>query len=895
MRQRMKSFPLSACALTTALLVSACGGGSSSPPASATSSSGFAVDGYLSAATVICDANSNGSADTGEATVSTDSSGFFKFTPACSAPLVVTGGTNVDTRLPFTGKLKAPAGSTVVSPLTTLLSEGMTSEQIAKSLGLAAGIDFSNTDPSLAKDGAPVNADLLKKTLAVQQLAQKTTEVLDKLANPISVAANPARPAIFSEVMAGMAAEMRRGVVLVSGTTADESVVAALVKAASQRVGVSTILSTEVKAGAKAVNADGLGKVMAGGLKAQIESILKSANSSAGITAATKTAQSDTQIATFVQTNRAMLVSPPDAGTTTLAATLASQVMASMGGGGVTPGPVIPAPTTLGTLLVSFDEATPAATGIGAFEGALPAVEPGPTGGAANALKIVKPTNPNLGTFGGTYFTVAAIPFTADRKKITARVYATRANAAIEFKVESANGGPAIKVEVAVPGAANTWQTVTWDLAGVDVTKAYTVIAITPDPMLATTGQTYYVDEITLAPAGAVTPPPPTPTPLPICAAPNCVNFSAAGIGFGVFQNVAGTVAIANDPTDAANKVVKFLKTASDFEYFGTTITGLGGSVVLTPTAKTVTMRVFSPDVGTNFLLKFEGGTGGPATTEKDMVTTKANAWETLSFVMPDAGTYTTVVLFPNGRSLVSADKIMYVDDLTFPAFTATTPGTGGTFTGGIFADDYVGILPTAKSTQGGDVGFYYDPRFNYAGTATAQVAYTYGGVTGTAQDALGVHNFYYGIGLNAPAITDGYFGAFIKSPGNGVVNVAGFTNIKVNVWGNEQLFKAGTFPALNVVLQGPPVAGCASASGGSEVQRTFATTTQGAASVYNLPLSSFTIRVACSGETTVAQVLGNITQFNINLLNTNIQYVNKDTGNVAFANGLNIGSIKFD
>ena len=59
----------------------------------------------------------------------------------------------------------------------------------------------------------------------------------------------------------------------------------------------------------------------------------------------------------------------------------------------------------------------------------MPTVEPGPTGGAANALKILKPTSPD--TFGGTYFNVAAIPFATDRKKITAKVFATRANAAI--------------------------------------------------------------------------------------------------------------------------------------------------------------------------------------------------------------------------------------------------------------------------------------------------------------------------------------------------------------------------------------------------------------------------------------------------------------------------------
>ena len=704
MRQRMKSLPLSACALTTALLVSACGGGSSSPPASATSSSGFAVDGYLSAATVLCDANSNGSGDTGEATVSTDSSGFFKFTPACSAPLVATGGTNVDTGLPFTGKLKAPTGSTVVSPLTTLLAEGMTSDQVAKSLGLPAGIDFSNTDPALAKDGAPVNADLLKKTLALQQLAQKTMEVFAKLATPVGAAASPA---IYSEVMVGMAAEMRRGVVLVSGTTADESVVAALVKAASQRVGTSTILSTEVKAAASGVNADGLGKVMAGGLKVQIESILKSTSTSAGITAASKAAQSDAQIATFVDANKAMLASVPGAATATLGATLASQVIASMGGGSsapVTPGPVTPAPTIPGTLLVSFDEATAAATGIGQYGGAAPSVEAGPAGGSGQALKILKPTSPE--TFGGTYFTVAAIPFTADRKKITARVYATRASAAIKFKVESANGGPAIEVEAAVPGAANTWQTVTWDLAGVDVTKTYTVVAITPDSALVTTGQAYYIDDITLAPAGAVTPPPPPPPPPPAPTSAVLVSFEEATppglIEFGT--NGAGAL-IAIDPAGGTNKVAKVFKYIASEQWAGTTVATVGvgttnaiATIPFSATNKTMTVRVYSPAVGVRVRLKVENAANGGITVETDAITTMAGAWETLSFNFANPGTnppvgggataalnlanvYNKASLFfdfglgNGGSGPLPADRVYYFDDLSF------VTGSSGTVT----------------------------------------------------------------------------------------------------------------------------------------------------------------------------------------------------------------------
>jgi hypothetical protein len=300
-------------------------------------------------------------------------------------------------------------------------------------------------------------------------------------------------------------------------------------------------------------------------------------------------------------------------------------------------------------------------------------------------------------------------------------------------------------------------------------------------------------------------------------------------------------------------------------------------------------MRVWSPEAGTNFLLKFEGGTGGPATTEKDAATTLAGEWETLSFDMPDAGTYATVVLFPHGRSAVTVETTMYIDDLAFPDFLPS--GGGGPFNG-VFADDYLGDLPaTARSAQGGDVGFFFDGRLAVGVGAT----YDYAGVAGTAQNPGGVPNFYYGLGLDAPAITDAYFGAFVKAPDNGTVDVSGYANILVNVWGPDQLFQAGTFPALEVILQGPQVAGCGSPSGGSEVVATFNTTGQGAAQVYPVSLATFALSFACSGEATVAEVLANLAQVNILLKNTNIQYVNMDPDSVAFTNGLNVGPISFN
>ena len=62
-------------------------------------------------------------------------------------------------------------------------------------------------------------------------------------------------------------------------------------------------------------------------------------------------------------------------------------------------------PPSTGTVLLSFDETPPAFTDMGAYGGALPTVEPGPTGGTGKALKILKPVSPD--TWGGVFFTMA--------------------------------------------------------------------------------------------------------------------------------------------------------------------------------------------------------------------------------------------------------------------------------------------------------------------------------------------------------------------------------------------------------------------------------------------------------------------------------------------------------
>jgi hypothetical protein len=87
------------------------------------SSSGYAADGYISGATVFQDLNGNGKWDEGEPKGTTDANGKFSINLVLNskATLIVTDGIDLSTGLKFTGVLKAPPGSSVVTPLTTMI------------------------------------------------------------------------------------------------------------------------------------------------------------------------------------------------------------------------------------------------------------------------------------------------------------------------------------------------------------------------------------------------------------------------------------------------------------------------------------------------------------------------------------------------------------------------------------------------------------------------------------------------------------------------------------------------------------------------------------------------------------------------------------------------------
>ncbi|MCX7414195.1 MAG: VCBS domain-containing protein, partial [Planctomycetia bacterium] len=150
---------------------------------------GAVADGYLAGATLFADSNGNKFRDwtdaggmngtwdagEGEAWTTTDASGNFSFDfGAPTAMLVTIGGTDISTGLPFVGVLSAPAGSTIVNPLTTLvaatseegsLTAAEAAEAVRTALGLPAGVNLTTYDP-LAQTAGDATALQVQKVAA---------------------------------------------------------------------------------------------------------------------------------------------------------------------------------------------------------------------------------------------------------------------------------------------------------------------------------------------------------------------------------------------------------------------------------------------------------------------------------------------------------------------------------------------------------------------------------------------------------------------------------------------------------------------------------------------------------------------------------------------------------
>lgn len=206
MRKLIRFYSLRASLVTVSVMVG-CGGNPSTTVAPApVSMAGKVVDGYIVGGTATLDINDDltfsGKAGINGGlpiTAITDASGNYKFDASYGQHLVkVTGGVDIATNTPFLGQLLGAPGSTVVTPLTTLVLNQVINSMPAAvagvsspinasavnaaettlktNLGITSSVSLMSTDPVAAATvaGSP-NAQLLQLGTAVQTLMNKVT------------------------------------------------------------------------------------------------------------------------------------------------------------------------------------------------------------------------------------------------------------------------------------------------------------------------------------------------------------------------------------------------------------------------------------------------------------------------------------------------------------------------------------------------------------------------------------------------------------------------------------------------------------------------------------------------------------------------------------------------
>ena len=203
----------------------------------------------------------------------------------------------------------------MITPLTTLVANGVSMDEVNQALDLPTGTDLLNTDAAAKKNGTYVNADLFKKTLATQQLLMQIAGLFAHVAGDTSV-----MPALYSEVAKAMAIELKKGTIINSGTTVDAAVLSNIIAIAHARVASSELFSTPLKNAVAAVNPESLGLVTASPLKEQSEGLLRATD--AALVDQVKLAQSDTSIKDFVNSNKISLTNTPPSITTVSAVNL---------------------------------------------------------------------------------------------------------------------------------------------------------------------------------------------------------------------------------------------------------------------------------------------------------------------------------------------------------------------------------------------------------------------------------------------------------------------------------------------------------------------------------------------------------------------------------------------
>lgn len=285
---------------------------------------------------------------------------------------------------------------------------------------------------------------------------------------------------------------------------------------------------------------------------------------------------------------------------------------------------------------------------------------------------VLKTTKPNgAETWAGT--TIGAgigfkepLAFTANKAKMTVRVYSPAAGIKVKLKAEDhANSSRSVETDV-LTTKANQWETLTFDFTqessgtpALNTNYSYDMVSIFFDFGNGGNGKTFYWDDINIDNSNineSLTIP---------------LDFESSNITFNITNFDGGNMTVVNNPNktgiNTSSKVVKMIKNAGQ-PWGGSYITL--ASPIDFSTKKQFHLHVYSPKVGGKVLLKVENMTDGSKNYEKEVSTTTANQWEDLTFDysgINTANSYQKVVIIcdlgTNGDG--SANFTYYLDNIT--------------------------------------------------------------------------------------------------------------------------------------------------------------------------------------------------------------------------------------
>lgn len=310
----------------------------------------------------------------------------------------------------------------------------------------------------------------------------------------------------------------------------------------------------------------------------------------------------------------------------------------------------------------------------GDFDGGTTSVidnpNPGGVNTSARVAKIVK--NPGQ-VWGGTSIALGG-PINFTNKIFWMKVFSPRAGAKVLLKVENAQDA-SISYEVETTTTkANEWEDLSFDYSGINTAQQYHHIVIIFDNGTMGDGSanfTFLFDDIRLAPA------------LKQIDWP--VTFDAADVDYTVTDFGNNETVDGVDPDNSNNKVKITTKPSGAETWAGTTIgtpDGFATPVPLTASSAMMSIRVYSPQAGLPVRLKLEDHTDGSKSVETEVLTTVANAWETLvfDFTHPAEGTPALNPSYTYDKASVFFDfnapgsgKVFYWDDVKFLAGGSST------------------------------------------------------------------------------------------------------------------------------------------------------------------------------------------------------------------------------